>query len=139
MSEEKGLCARIEARCVSNKGMFYPWRRSRLKAMWGILCLDAWRRIKECRQEEGEESRFNDLLHAVRLRNGRRELKRFVMTRMFRLMATRCFGWRTGVMCVIGRMPTPMKSHLSKPKKERAHRNVNNRGKGFFKMFDDFH
>lgn len=95
--------------------MFYPWRRSRLKEMWDMLRLDAWRSIKACRQEEGKESRFNDFLHAVRLRNGRRELKRFVMTRMFRLMATRCFGWRTGVMLLMRSVATEMKSHLRKP------------------------
>ncbi len=80
-----------------------------------MLRLDAWRSIKEVRQEEGKESRFNDFLHAVRLRNGRRKLKRFVMTRMFRLVATRSFGWRTGVMLLMCGMLTQMKSHLRKP------------------------
>lgn len=104
-----------------------------------MLRLDAWRSIKEGRQEEGKESRFNDFLHAVRLRNGRRELKRLVMTRMFRLMATRGFGWRTGVMHLMRGMLTQMKSHLRKSKKEHRHRNVNDCGNALFKIFDDFH
>ena len=79
-----------------------------------MLRLDAWRSIKACRQEEGKESRFNDFLHAVRLRNGRCELKRFVMTRMFRLMATRGFGRRTGMMLLMRSVATEMKSHLRK-------------------------
>ena len=80
-----------------------------------MLRLDAWRSIKEGRQEEGKESSFNDFLHAVRLRNGRRKLKRLVMTRMFRLMATRGFGRRTGVMHLMRSVATEMKSHLRKP------------------------
>ena len=95
--------------------MFYPWRRSRLKEMWGMLRLDAWRSIKERRQEEGKESRFNNLLNAKRLRNGRRKLKRLMMIRMFRLVATRCFGWRTGVKHLMRSVATEMKSHLRKP------------------------
>lgn len=80
-----------------------------------MLRLDAWRSIKECRQEEGKESRFNDLLNAMRLRNGRRKLKRFMVTRMFRFVATRGFGWRTSVMHLMRSVPTEMKSHLRKP------------------------
>ena len=80
-----------------------------------MLRLDAWRSIKERRQEEGQKTRFNDLLNAMRLRNGWRKLKRLVMTRMFRFVATRGFGWRTGVMHLMCGMPTEIKSHLRKP------------------------
>lgn len=80
-----------------------------------MLRLDAWRSIKERRQEEGQKTRFNDLLNAMCLRNGRRKLKRLVMTRMFRFVAARGFGWRTGVMHLMRSVATEIKSHLRKP------------------------